>query len=80
MPLIYSKDIAAVLGLTKTGVFGQALGRFLLWLLSLNKINAIYDKSVANGDESQYLDVLLHHLDVNYHISPAELKLSLIHI
>jgi putative hemolysin len=74
MPLIYSKDIAAVLGLTKTGVFGQALGRFLLWLLSLNKINAIYDKSVANGDESQYLDVLLHHLDVNYHISPAELK------
>lgn len=74
MPLVYSKDIAAVLGLTKTGVFGQALGRFLLWLLSLNKINAIYDKSVANGDESQYLDVLLHHLDVNYHISPAELK------
>lgn len=74
MPLVYSSDLAAVLGLAKTGAVGRAVGRFVLWLLSLNEINAIYDRSVASGDETQFLEALLYHLKIRYHISPTELK------
>ena len=74
MPLVHSTDIASVLGLAKTGAFGRAVGRFVLWLLSLDEINAIYDRSVASGDETQFLEALLYHLKIRYHISPTELK------
>ncbi len=74
MPVVHSTDIANVLGLAKTGAFGRAVGRFVLWLLSLDEINAIYDRSVANADEAQFLEAILYHLKIRYQISPTELK------
>ena len=74
MPLVHSTDVAAVLGLTKTGFFGRIVGRFMLWFLSLDKINKIYDKSLVSGDSAQFLEALLYHFRINYHINPEELK------
>jgi len=74
MPLVYSSDIAAILGLTKTGFFGRFLGRIVLWILRLDKVNAVYDRSIASGNQSQFLEALLYHLKIKYHISPTELK------
>ncbi|MDA0779994.1 MAG: lysophospholipid acyltransferase family protein [Bacteroidetes bacterium] len=74
MPLVYSTDVAAVLGLAKTGLFGRIVGRFVLWFLSLDEINKIYDKSITSGDESQFLEALLFHFRIKYHINPDELK------
>ena len=59
MPLVYSTDVAAVLGLAKTGFFGRIVGHFVLWFLSLDDINKVYDKSLSSGDESQLLEALL---------------------
>ena len=69
MPLVYSSDIAAILGLTKTGFFGRFLGRIVLWILRLDKVNAVYDRSVASGNQSQFIEALLYHLKIKYHIS-----------
>ena len=74
MPIVYSTDIAAVLGLSKTGSFGRLVGRFVLWLTSLNKINSVYDKCLSDGNPSKFLEALLHHLKINYHLPPEELK------
>ena len=74
MPLVHSTDVAAVLGLAKTGLFGRIIGCFILWFLSLDEINKIYDKSITNGDEAQFLEALLHHFGIKYHINPDELK------
>ena len=74
MPLVHSTDLAAVLGLAKTGLFGRVVGRFILWFLSLDKINTIYDKSITNGDEAQFLEALLHHFGIKYYINFDELK------
>ena len=74
MPLVYSTDIATVLGLANTGFFGRMVGRLVLWLLRLYKVNAIYEKSLASGDDSQFLTALLYHFKINYHLSPEELK------
>lgn len=74
MPLVHSTDVAAVLGLAKTGFFGRIVGHFVLWFLSLDDINKVYDKSLSSGDESQFLEALLYHFQIKYHISPEELK------
>ncbi len=74
MSLVHSTDVAAVLGLAKTGFFGRIIGRIVLWFLSLDKINKIYDESIASGDESQFLDALLYRFRIKYHIHPDELK------
>ena len=74
MPLVHSTDVAAVLGLAKTGFFGRVVGRFMLWLLRLNQINKIYDKSLVSGDESQFLEALLYHFNIKYHLNLDELK------
>ena len=74
MPLVHSTDVAAVLGLAKTGFFGRIVGHFVLWFLSLDDINKVYDKSLSSGDESQFLEALLYHFRIKYHISPEELK------
>ena len=74
MSLVHSTDVAAVLGLAKTGFFGRIIGRIVLWFLSLDKINKIYDESIASGDESQFLDALLYRFRIKYHIHLDELK------
>lgn len=74
MPLVYSADIASVLGLTKTGFFGRIISQTVLRLLQLHKINAIYDQTKPIEDTSQFLEAALTHLGVRYHINPEELK------
>ena len=74
MPLVYSADIASVLGLTKTGFFGRIVSQTVLRLLQLHKINAIYDQTKPIEDTSQFLEAALTHLGVRYHINPEELQ------
>lgn len=74
MPLVYATDIATVLRLSRTGFFGRMVGLLVLWLLRLDKINAIYDKSTASGDDSPFLEALLCHFKINYSLSPTELE------
>ena len=74
MPLVYPKDVALALGLSKIGFLGRSIGSIVMWFLRLHKINTIYDFCVANGDEAHFTSSLLSQFGANYHISPTELK------
>ncbi len=74
MPLVQNSDIVAVLGLKRTGIFGRIIAGVVIWLLRLNEINSIYDKSIVDGAENQFLEKLLFHFKITYHISDTELK------
>ena len=74
MPLVYPKDVAFALGLSKIGFLGRFIARIVMWFLRLHKINTIYDRCVANSDEAQFTSSLLYQFRANYHISPSELK------
>jgi putative hemolysin len=74
MPLVHSADIATVIGLAKTGFFGRLVSRFLMWLLRLNEINAIYERTKDLEDGTTFLENVLNELGVSYHINSEELK------
>ena len=52
MPVVYPKDVAFALGLSKIGFLGRLIARIVMWFLRLHKINTIYDRCVANSDEA----------------------------
>ena len=74
MPLVYPKDVALALGLSKIGFVGRFIARIVMWFLRLHKINNIYDRCVTNSDEAHFTSSLLYQFRANYHISPSELK------
>ena len=74
MPLVYPKDVALTLGLSKIGFVGRFIARIVMWFLRLHKINSIYDRCVANSDEAHFTSSLLYQFRANYQISPSELK------
>ena len=74
MPLVYPKDVAFALGLSKIGFVGRFIAHIVMWFLRLHKINTIYDRCVANSDEAHFTSSLLYQFRANYHISPSELK------
>lgn len=74
MPLVHSTDLATVIGLSKMGFFGRLVSRFFMWLLRLNEINAIYERTRDLENGATFFENVLNELGVSCHINTEELK------
>lgn len=72
MPLVSSKDFSSLLKLNNIPVFGDLVGRFLLFITRLNKVNKVYDLH-KHKEAIPFLDGLIKEYGITYHISKSDL-------
>lgn len=73
MSLVSSKDIAKVLGVSKLGFLGTALGWVFLNVLKINKINYVYDQ-VKHLQGNDFFDGLLREFQLKVSVPEDDLK------
>ncbi len=73
MSLVTSRDIAKLLHLEKTGIFGRAVGYLIMHLLRLPAINKVYDRN-KHKQGSEFFAGLLEDFNYRYEISEEDLK------
>ena len=73
MSIVTSKEISTVLGISKYGFLGTFVGWLLMKLLSISKINKIYN-SHKHKEDLAFLNGILGEFKIEFEIPEEDLK------
>ncbi|MDO6737664.1 lysophospholipid acyltransferase family protein [Wenyingzhuangia sp. 2_MG-2023] len=73
MSLVNAKDFEVLLKLDKVPLLGNLVGRLIMFLTQLNKVNKVYDRH-KNKTALHFLNSLLDEYDINFHVSESDLE------
>lgn len=73
MGLVTAKEVSSVLGVSKLGFVGTALGWLVLRLTKLQAINRFYDTHRTLGT-SEFLTAILEHFQIDFQIPDEDFK------
>ncbi len=73
MGLVSAKEVSSVLGISKLGLLGTAVGWLLLRLTRLQAINRFYEQHKTLG-ASEFLTAILEHFQIDFQIPDEDFK------
>ena len=73
MGLVSAREVSKVLGLSRFGLLGDAIGALLLRLTRIQAINRFYDKNKQLSGPD-FLDAVIAHFQIDFEIPDEDFK------